>query len=62
MPIFLDSFNIIHENDFLNKFLKINLVPSSYFLVFTQFHYQLLLNDIQVWDINIWTTNEDGYK
>jgi hypothetical protein len=38
------------------------LVPSSYFLLLSQFHYLSLLNDIQVWDINIWTTNEDGCK
>jgi hypothetical protein len=28
----------------------------------SQFHYPSLLNDIQVWYINIWTTNDDGYK
>jgi hypothetical protein len=38
------------------------LVPSSYFPLLSQFHYPSLLNDIQVWNINIWTTNEDGYK
>jgi hypothetical protein len=40
--------NIVHENDFLNKILKIILVPSSYFPLLSQFHYPSLLNDIQV--------------
>jgi hypothetical protein len=40
--------NIVHENDFLNKILKVILVPSSYFLVLSQFHYLSLLNGIQV--------------
>jgi hypothetical protein len=62
MTIFFELFDIVHENDFLNKILKIILVPSSYFPLLSQFHYPSLLNDIQVEDINIWTTNEYGYK
>jgi hypothetical protein len=46
--IFLELLNIVHENDFLNKILKIILVPSSYFPLLSQFHYPSLLNDIQV--------------
>jgi hypothetical protein len=42
------KFNIVHENCFLNKNLKIILVPSSYFPLLSQFHYPSLLNDIQV--------------
>jgi hypothetical protein len=49
-------FNIVHENDFLKTKLEIILVPSSYFPLLSQFHYPSLLNDIQVWDLNIWTT------
>jgi hypothetical protein len=56
MTIFPKLFNIVHENDFLKTKLKIILVPSSYFPLLSQFHYPSLLNDIQVWDINIWTT------
>jgi hypothetical protein len=41
-------FNIIYENDFLNKNSKMILVPSSYFPLLSQFHYSSLLNDIQV--------------
>jgi hypothetical protein len=50
MIIFFELFNIVHENEneFLNKILKIILVPSSYFLLLSQFHYLSLLNDIQV--------------
>jgi hypothetical protein len=48
MTIFLELFNIVHENDFLNTNLKIILVPSSYFPLLSQFHYPSLLNDIQV--------------
>jgi hypothetical protein len=48
MTIFLELFNIVHENDFLNKILEIILVPSSYFPLLSQFHYPSLLNDIQV--------------
>jgi hypothetical protein len=53
-------FNIVDENDFLNKILNINLVPLSYFPL--ESHYPSLLNDMQVWNINTWTINEDGYK
>jgi len=60
MTIFLELFNIVH--DFLNNFFKIIFVPSSYFSLLSQFYYLSLLSDIQIWDINIWTTNEDGYK
>jgi hypothetical protein len=60
MTIFKKLLNIVH--DFLNKKLKIILVPSSYFPLLSQSHYPSLLNGIQVWDINIWTRNEDGYK
>jgi hypothetical protein len=56
MKIFLKLFNIVHENDFLKTKLEIILVPSSYFPLLSQFHYPSLLNDIQVWDLNIWTT------
>ncbi len=31
MIILLELLNIVHENDFLNKFFSIILVPSSYF-------------------------------
>jgi hypothetical protein len=48
ITIFLALFNIVHENDFINKILKIILVPSSYFPLPSQFHYPSLLNDIQV--------------
>ncbi len=46
MTTFFLLFNIIDENDFLNKILKIILVPSSYFPLWS--HYPSLLNDIQV--------------
>jgi hypothetical protein len=62
MTIFLGLLNIVHENDFLNKKLKIILVPPSYFPLFSKFHYPSLLNDIQVWNIHIWKTNEIKYK
>jgi hypothetical protein len=39
--------------------LKIILVPSSYFPLLSQFHDPSLLNDIQVWNINTWTTTKD---
>jgi hypothetical protein len=48
MTIFFELLNIVHENDFLNKFFKIILVPSSYFPLLSQFHYLSSLNDIQV--------------
>jgi hypothetical protein len=48
MTIFLELTNIVHENDFLNKILKIILVSQSYFFLLSQFHYPSLLNDIQV--------------
>jgi hypothetical protein len=48
MTIFLNYFNIVDENDLLNKILKIILVPSSYFPLLSQFHYPSLLNDIQI--------------
>jgi hypothetical protein len=48
MTIFLELLSIVHENDFLNKILKIILVPSSYFSLLSQFHYPSLLNNIQV--------------
>jgi len=48
ITVFLELFNIVHENDFLNKILKIILVSSSYFPLLSQFHYSSLLNDIQV--------------
>jgi hypothetical protein len=47
MTIFIELFNIVHENDFLNKKFKIILVTSSYFPLLSQFHYSSLLNDIQ---------------
>jgi len=62
MTIFLELLNTVHKNDFLNKIFKIISVPSSCFPLLSQFHYPSLLNDIQVWDINIWRTNKDGYK
>jgi hypothetical protein len=40
--------NIVHGNDFLDKNLKIILVPSSNYCLLSQFHYPSLLNDIQV--------------
>jgi len=60
--MFLELLNIGHEIDFLNNILKIILVPSTYFLLLSQFHYLVLLNDIQIWNIITWTTNEDGYE
>jgi hypothetical protein len=51
MTIFLELFNIVHENDFLNKILEIILVPSSYFPLLSQCHYPSLVNDIQVWNL-----------
>jgi len=60
MTTFLKFFHIVDENDFLNKVLKIISVPSSYFPLYS--HYSSLLNDIQIWNITNWTTNEDGYK
>jgi len=48
MTMFIKLFNIVDENKFLNKILKIILVPSSYFPPLSQFHYQSLLDDIQV--------------
>jgi hypothetical protein len=43
-------------------FNLIILVSPSYFPLLSQFHYPSLLNDIQIWDIHIWITNEDKYK
>jgi hypothetical protein len=48
MIIFPKLLNIVHENNFLNKFLKIILVPPSFPPLLLQFHYPSLLNDIQV--------------
>jgi hypothetical protein len=46
MTTFHELFNIVHENDFLRNFLKIILVPSSYFPILSKSHYLSLLNDI----------------
>jgi hypothetical protein len=46
--IFLELLNIVHENNFLNNFFKIILVPPSFFPLLLNFHYPSLLNDIQV--------------
>jgi hypothetical protein len=59
---FLNCLTMFMKMIFLNKKLKIILVPSSYFPLLSKFHYSSLLNDIQVWDINIEITNENGYK
>jgi hypothetical protein len=48
MTIFLELFNIVHEINFINKILKIILVPSSCkFPLLSQFHYPSLLDDIR---------------
>jgi len=48
MIIFKKLLNIVDENEFLNKILKIILILSPYFSPLSQFHYSSLLNDIQV--------------
>ncbi len=61
MTIFLELLNIL--DDFLNKILEIILVPSSYFPLLSQFHYQPLLKMTLKFEILILgQKNEDGYK
>jgi len=60
ITIFFELLSIVYESDFVNKIFRIILVPSSHFPLLSQFHYPSLLNDIQVWNINIWTKKENG--